>query len=150
MKELLLAALIFVVGYTTVITLNVPEDGEFENNARQTFKMINQERQAQGRAPLIWDAELETLALKHSQFMADSENLTHSSYNLVENVAKGTGNPQTLFELWQSSPSHYSNMIYPYIKYGAVAIALKRTDINISDWTITIGFSHRYATFLAR
>jgi len=132
-------------------TVNVPEPGETEAISRQTFELINQERKQAGLTPLIWDSTLEKLAIAHSQYMADTGDFRHSEYDYTENVAKGAcSTSEELYELWRSSPLHHANMMNKSLRYGAIGIGYKLTNITVGSINVTIDISNGYATFIAR
>jgi uncharacterized protein YkwD len=86
----------------------------------------NAERQRSGSKPLTMDTRLNTAALKHSQWMASSQNLNHVSpsgsakdrmkaegyqpSDWGENIGQGAHNAGEMMRAWLSSPGHARNI----------------------------------------
>lgn len=115
--------------------------------AREAFDIINEYRQTNGVAPLLWDDGLEQLALEHSKYMDDTndfstgdfglgnygQNLLQSSGavfgggafptgdNIVSEWKNGTGNYNILNSGWENGTADY-NLLNSGWKYGAIGI----------------------------
>lgn len=103
--------------------------------AHEAFDYINEERKSDGIHPLVWNSELERLAIKHSQWMKDNDMLVHSSYKYAECVLQGGdifSNGWQVYHPWRDSWRHASIMCDSEYTRGA------------------IGIVDKYATFLAR
>lgn len=151
MGRFFLFVLLFVTLWMIFTTVNLPKPGETEAISRQTFELINQERKQANLTPLIWDSTLERLAIAHSQYMADTGDFRHSEYDYAENIAKGaTSSGKELYELWLDSPLHHANIMNRSLRYGAIGIAYKMTDISIGSFKVTIDIANGCATFMAR
>lgn len=151
MGRILTFILLFVTLWMIFTTVNLPKSGETEEISRQTLELINQERKEQGIAPLIWDNTLERLAIAHSQYMADTDILEHSDYNYTENIAQGgTSDAVELYNLWRNSLLHHANYMDRSLRYGAIGIAYKLTNVTLGSINITVNISRGYATFIAK
>lgn len=88
--------------------------------------------------PLTWSDKLATVAQKHSNEMAQRNQLTHSSKNgddpgkrlskagyhwraYAENVAMGYSDERAVIQGWLSSPAHCANIMNPHVKEMGVA-----------------------------
>lgn len=103
--------------------------------AQEAFNLINEQRAKSNLPALTWDNDLEQLAIKHSQYMNDTGDFSHSNYGYVENILKGAGvfsYGEQVYHPWQYSYLHYMNMMDSRIHYAA------------------IGIVGEYATFLAK
>jgi len=109
--------------------------------AREAFVLINEYRQANGIAPLVWDDNLEELAIKHSRYMNDTGDFSHSHYGYAENILKSSGailgggafpSGHSIVVEWQHSYLHNLNLLDSRLHYGAIGVA------------------GNYATYLAR
>jgi uncharacterized protein YkwD len=111
----------------------------------QLLKLVNDERQHAGIAPLQFSPRLMTAARTHSLDMATRRYLGHDSpagdtptervrtagiyYDeLAENVFSGdTAHPEDLpreaIEAWMHSPAHRANLLSPGFRLSAVGIA---------------------------
>lgn len=89
-------------------------------------------------APLVWNDKLATVAQKHSDEMAQRNQLTHNSKNgddlgkrlskagyhwraYAENIAMGSFEERTVIEGWLMSPKHCANIMNPHIKEMGIA-----------------------------
>lgn len=115
--------------------------------AKIAFEKLNEYRVGTDTNELIWDEDLEVLAITHSKYMDSKDILSHSvytnstykqlhqNYGTVENILKGNGcfiDGNDIIAPWLGSPPHRSNLLNTSITKGA------------------IGVSGNYATFLAR
>ena len=106
------------------------EESEFELELR---KLINGYRRDHGLAALSFDPHLHSLARQHSEKMGRSHSLSHDGFKerfeksgcrlAVENVAFNYTMPQALFDGWQNSTGHNSNMLHPGISHAGIAKA---------------------------
>lgn len=111
---------------------------------RRAFELINEQRAANGEAPLVWDAELCRMARMHSENMArmgffdhtgpdgrDMRSRAHSSNvrgwsALAENIAYNQGYEDPAgfaVERWMRSPKHRDNVLNAVFTRSAVGIA---------------------------
>jgi len=96
---------------------NVPEGGQYEMDL---LSAVNTYRQGLGLAPLVSDAALHTLAIRHSETMQQEGQLSHNGFEdryatvgyrlCVENVGWNYATGQAMFDGWKSSPGHDTNM----------------------------------------
>ncbi|MDQ7024543.1 MAG: CAP domain-containing protein [Anaerolineae bacterium] len=103
----------------------------------QILALVNQERQAIGIPPLLFNTQLLATAQNHSNDMATMTTLTHigsdgsqfweriqrTGYNLstgAENVLqRNDSNPQSVFQQWNNSAPHRANMLNrDYLEVG--------------------------------
>jgi serralysin len=105
-----------------------PASGSFE---QQVIELTNQERQANGLAPLRPNENLAKAAAGHSQAMASEGFFAHQNpkdnsdvgvrarrvaYNwnyIGENIALGSPTPQRVVAGWMNSPGHRANILNP-------------------------------------
>ncbi len=111
---------------------------------QRVFALINQERQAEGLAPLIWDADAAQLARAHSYNMAQSAFFNHTDPQgrdveararelkingwraLGENIAYNKGYEQPAdfaVERWLKSFSHKENISRASFTHTAIGVA---------------------------
>jgi uncharacterized protein YkwD len=109
--------------------------------AHEAFNIINEYRQSNGIQPLIWDEDLEELAIRHSKYMNDTNDFSHSSYGYAENILQSSGamfgggvfpSGENIVGEWQRSYGHNLNLLDSRLHYGAIGV--------VGD----------YATYLAR
>lgn len=106
-----------------------------DNLAGDVIKYTNQFRRSRGLAPLEMRTDLNALALKHSQDMANGKkSFGHSGYDrrvvqikkvfgtckTAENVAYGATDAKDAVNTWKGSSGHRKNMLgdYKYIGVG--------------------------------
>jgi uncharacterized repeat protein (TIGR02543 family) len=117
---------------------------DVEKEKSDFLALINQYRQANGKAPLKISGALTTAAQLHSQDMADRNYFNHTSldgrtfvdriraagyaYNtyIGENIAAGYFAAQGVFDGWKSSPGHNANMLNP--NYVVIGIGIAEND----------------------
>lgn len=102
--------------------------------AHQAFNLINQERERLKISPLVWSDTLAEKAVEYSRQMNDTNTFEHSDMPYAENILDGGdvfSNGEQVYNPWEQSSGHYSNMVNPQYRYGA------------------IGIVDNYATFLA-
>jgi uncharacterized protein YkwD len=95
--------------------------------AHEAFDEINKLRAENGLPKLLWDNELERLAIQHSQYMKDTGRFEHSSYPFpyAENIIQSTGgfpSGSSIVTPWRYSSGHYLNMVSSSISRGAVGV----------------------------
>ncbi len=97
----------------------------------QLMALINDYRHEQGLSPLRPAAELEALAVEHSDDMAAQRVLTHEGFRTryarsgskvcVENLGWNHRTAQALLEGWRQSPSHHRNLLNPKVERVGIA-----------------------------
>jgi uncharacterized protein YkwD len=102
-----------------------------ESFVEQLMALINDYRLEQGLSPLRPAAELEALALEHSDDMASQRVLTHEGFRTryarsgskvcVENLGWNHRTAQALLEGWRQSPSHHRNLLNPKVERVGIA-----------------------------
>ncbi len=128
------------------------------DGAQQLLSLINQERAKEGVAPLEANEQLARAARKHSQRMAEADELQHQldgeeplalrlgdenvrSDRDAENIALDNDVPNAHVMLMQS-PMHRANILSP--KFNAVGIAVVR---NGNLVYVTEDFAHVYPNY---
>ena len=107
----------------------------------QLFALANQERNARGLTPLVWDLELASAALYHCTMMAEQGPISHqypgepdlgqrashagAHFNLIEeNVAEGFG-PSSIHQAWMNSQGHRDNLLNPRVDHIGMAVVAR-------------------------
>ena len=143
--------ILFAGLWLLLANLNTPNPDELRARAVEAFDLINQERSLKGLTYLEWDPKLEELAAMHSYHMAETGDFTHSGFPFNECITHGgTSTGSELYEVWHKSPSHQMILLKSNIRYGAIAIQYKVTQLAIGDKKLTIDTNNFCATFLAR
>ncbi len=114
------------LGAPTAQTLTAPTTADFE---QQVVERVNQERDAQGLAPLKRNVLLDSSAGTHSDNMASRDFSAHCDLDLVtsafdritaagyvwnsaaENIAAGYTTPDFVMNAWMSSSGHRNNIL---------------------------------------
>ena len=112
---------------------------------RSAFNLLNQKRAENGLKALAWSDELEALARRHSEDMADYKYFSHQGRDgsmvsdradrsgltkwrsIGENIAfnRGYKDPiEVAVKLWLESPSHRHNLLNSEWRESAVGIAV--------------------------
>jgi uncharacterized protein YkwD len=128
---------------TTNKSVNLPATRQVDGNRQapiapvmnslelEIFKQVNQYRQSQKLAPLVFDPAVSAQAKAHSETMAKIGGLSHDGFNeridsisdkivyksAAENIASNRGYKQpdvTAVQGWIESPGHQHNMIGRY------------------------------------
>ena len=124
-----------VIIYVIAISIPGPTPEDLREISIETFERLNKQRTDDGAGPLVWDNDLEIMAIEHSNYMAATHDFNHSNFNYDENIAEGFRTVAQLYEVWRDSPPHSRAMYNPLISHAAIGISFNGT---------------RYATFLAR
>ncbi len=121
--------------------------------AGRVIALINAQRQAEGAGPLTASAALNAAAARHSKDQAAHGVMTHDGsdgstlgsrvsaagfawHALAENVAKGQGSADSVFNSWLNSPGHHKNMVNATYTSAGVAVAY---DANGTPyWTLDL------------
>jgi len=100
--------------------------------AAEVLDAVNGYRLQQGLALLQADAGLTTLALAHSQAMAQQGRLSHDGFPArfeqaarplcVENLAFNHLQADALLAAWQASPAHHANLLAPRVRQVGIAV----------------------------
>ena len=120
-----------------------PADGKADSLAyeKQVVELVNEQRAANGLAPLKLSSELSRVARAKSQDMHDRNYFSHTSptygspFDMMkafgisyrtagENIAKGYSTPAAVVNAWMNSPGHRANILnssYTTIGVGYVA-----------------------------
>lgn len=111
---------------------------------------VNAERQANGRAPLVWDGKLERAAAAHAQDMAQKGYFSHTAPNgstmsdrikqaryqacfAAENIAQGQRSLAAVMQSWMNSRGHRQNIL----NRKARAVGLAQAPGN--SWVMVLG-----------
>jgi uncharacterized protein YkwD len=136
--------------------------------------LINDERAANGLAPVSPSSQLREAAMSHSSEMIDLSYFEHTSpagltfmnrieatgylrgartWSVGENLVWGTGplsTPRSLVTAWMNSPPHRENLLRPSYREIGIA-ALPGTPISDSDLTgVTVSSEYGIRTFAAK
>ncbi|HXX58050.1 MAG TPA: CAP domain-containing protein [Thermodesulfovibrionales bacterium] len=97
----------------------------------ELLNQINRYRQKNGLKPLSLHAASRTLAKSHSQYMCETERLTHDNFGerfrrsgrmcCVENVGWNYSTAAAQFEGWKESKGHNENMLDKKIRVAGVS-----------------------------
>ncbi len=117
-----------------------PHDGDEGSWAQQVATLVNQERAAQGLAPLLVDAGATQAAKAHAEDMAGRGFFAHTTpegwtpadrlqllgvtgYSSVgENIAAGQPTPHDVMTAWMSSSGHRANILHPSYTHVGVGV----------------------------
>lgn len=84
------------------------------------ISLVNSERAAAGLPALTVNWTLVANSQAWSNYMASSDNFTHSGQNVGENIAAGYDSPGAVVSAWMSSDGHRANILNPnYTQVGA-------------------------------
>lgn len=96
---------------------------KLNHDEAQLVRMINDYRVRNGLSPLTVSQEYMDMARSWSATQAKTGTMSHSHYNVFENVGVGFLNLAGFFALWQKSPEHNSNMLESSAKFIGVGAA---------------------------
>jgi len=115
-----------------------------EGLTEDIVKYTNQFRRSKGMPALVMQNDLNSIARKHSEDMANGRrSFGHDGYNkrmlqaqkiikpfnsMAENVAYGARNGKEAFEMWKNSGAHRKNMLGNY-KYIGIGTARNRRGV---------------------
>jgi uncharacterized protein YkwD len=111
---------------------------------KQTFDLINEQRENNGAPATVWDDELYTLSKAHTEEMAERGELFHTpqyaSYG--ENCWGGYGYyrysadklAQAIVESWMSSPLHRAWLLHAPIRHSVVSVVVSEEG-QYASWT---------------
>ena len=89
---------------------------------RNIIKRTNEERKRHGLPILAVDPSLTVTARQHCQWMAGSNNLSHTRIGVAENIAMGQANTYEALRSWMNSSGHRANILSRgYSRMGAAA-----------------------------
>lgn len=110
-------------------TADVPRcGGDDASEVCEVFRIVNEERAAEGVHPLAWNAELALAAHLHAEDMVMQGYFDHASldgrsfadradeagYDAAprgENIAAGQRSPEQVMNSWMGSPGHRNNIL---------------------------------------
>lgn len=116
----------------------------------RVLELVNQERAKVGADPLKIDQQLDRAADIHTQYQANTDNMTHvgnkgsslgdrvnaTNYEwsrIGENVAAGYTTPEAVVEGWMNSPGHRDNILNP--EFEEIGISYANSADKTSYWT---------------
>jgi uncharacterized protein YkwD len=126
---------------------------EFELEA---WRLVNQQRAANGLPPLAWASELWCAAHAHSVDMATNNCFSHSgcldnsspwqritacSYQLAasgENIVAGYPSPASVVQTWMASSGHRANILNPSFRDLGVGYAYNQNSTYWHYWTLDL------------
>lgn len=133
--------LIATCGYWYITGSNKEKDIEYVTE--EYFRTVNEYRIDNNHVPLTWDNQLASLALEHSQWMDENDELEHSHNGYYE-IIMDTGSGH--LDLTPEFMKDKYMMIKPWID------SKRHNDILLSDniYYGAIGVSGKFVTLLAR
>lgn len=137
MKALRIIAGVSVVLALMGVVMWAPVHADAADN-HEMLELVNAHRLANGREPLCLNAQLNAAALRHSTDMDTNNHFDHTGTDgsefweriadagyggsaRAENIAYGSTNPQTIFNLWVNSSGHNKNMLLSDVNEMGVA-----------------------------
>jgi len=113
---------------TTTKAISKSGDVATNSNAQQVLKLVNDFRAENGLPPVKLDDRMNQAAQKHSDFMAETAQISHTGRNgskahermtaegvswrtAAENVAAGQQTPEQVVQDWINSPGHRANLL---------------------------------------
>ena len=125
---------------TTITTEEA--QGEIEALEREVLALVNSERLSRDITSVVWDEDLHEIATEHSEEMARSGEIFHSS--VYEPYAENCwgGGPGSLYyftasdivDSWMGSPPHRTWLLCPHLRDIGVGIAVSDNGMYAS-WT---------------
>ncbi|KAJ1993270.1 hypothetical protein H4R33_000728 [Dimargaris cristalligena] len=111
--------------------------GSNQANNQYMLQLVNNARRRAGLRPVEYDQSLEEMAIRHSQYQANSRDMTHYDPNgslgdrtnqvgvrwgsVAENVAEGQNSEEDVMDAWMGSSGHRRNILSPSSTATAVA-----------------------------
>ena len=135
---------------------DIPVQGSGEGIPSFVFRLldlVNEERRAAGLMPLCLNAKLVLAAQAHSQYMAETRDMSHIGAGrsdpleritrvgfldwsgIAENVAYNQPDAVSVMRAWMSSHGHRANILGPYEFFGAGMVDLYWTQDFASSHT---------------
>ncbi|WP_181174525.1 CAP domain-containing protein [Mesorhizobium sp. B2-3-10] len=146
-----LAALLGLAACSTV-SLPTGQGAGVSSSATGTLASL---RATAGRGPLTPDAQLEQAALQQAGYMAQRENMSHTTGwgedfasrmrdngvhgAAAENIAAGRFDQQKLFDIWMHSQGHRRNILDPDFSRFGLAYVRDGRDPNLRYWSLVLG-----------
>ncbi|MEP6944483.1 MAG: CAP domain-containing protein [Acidobacteriota bacterium] len=127
------------------VDIELPSAANIALDERMLFDMVNQKRAENGLKSLSWSDDLETLAHRHSQDMADNKYFSHRGLDgskvsdradrcgirswraIGENIAYNRGYKEPMekaVELWMESTAHRLNLLDGQWRESAIGVAI--------------------------
>lgn len=112
-----------------------------EAYAKEVLQIVNQERQAAGKAPLEWDDELSICAAERAKELVEKFSHTRpdgsSCFTILkengiqyltagENIAMGQTSPEQVMNSWMNSTGHKNNILSS--SYGKIGVGCYYAD----------------------
>lgn len=124
--------------------------------AQQLLDLVNEQRCAEGLAPLALNAKLTAAAKRHSEDMAANNFFDHegsdgskmsdrirdagySFSSAAENIAAGSTSVDFIFELWWGSQGHHDNIMRANLREMGVSMVTRSGTQYGTYWTQTFG-----------
>ena len=105
-------------GSTTASQNAVIDEAPVYPVEHQLLKAINTVRERYGLKALVVDIHLHRSARQHCGWMANSQQMVHSSGH-AENIAMGQSDVDAVMNAWMNSSGHRANILNPgYTKVG--------------------------------
>ena len=113
-----------VVQWLTAIDLHPAEYGVIHHT--------NKERARYGLPPLTLCPWLLSSARRHATWMTQTQNLTHTTASVAENIAMGQTSCPEVVRSWMNSPGHRANILDP--SYRRIGVASYITPDGTIFW----------------
>jgi hypothetical protein len=131
MKRVLLGGIAAAAGLLVLLLLSAgPASAEPVANEAQFLVLLNNTRVSKGLAPLLPDAQLQTIARQWSAKMLQDGGLSHNpnlpnqvtNWKMIgENVGVGSA-VQQLHDAFVASPHHYENIVEPAFNFVGIGV----------------------------
>lgn len=118
-----------------------PPELSIEEIEVKVLKCANEVRVTRDTAELIWDDQLHEIAKAHSQEMANSGKLFHSSEDCpyAENCWRGIDGryfqPEDIIETWMQSEFHRTWILCPTIRHIGIGLVETENGSLYATWT---------------
>lgn len=137
-------------------TFSVITEPDVPDYANEMLRLVNSERCSRGLAPLALNDTLNTVAVAHSQDMADNNYFAHNSqdgttpwqrmkaagYNYTtagENIAAGNSTAGATFIQWWNSSGHRDNILNPAFREMGIGYGYNSAANYDHYWTQVFG-----------
>lgn len=138
---------IFIALFFTAIVFSSHFEAQ-NTPTEDILSLINAAREVENAPPLVANSQLIAAAQRHSNDMANTENLSHvgsdgsqfwqriadAGYNMntgAQNILSlSTDDITEAFSQWRDSPPHYANMVNPSYREIGVAVATSASGVH--------------------
>jgi uncharacterized protein YkwD len=99
---------------------------------KAVIRRTNMYRAEHSLPPLVVDPQLMKAAREHADWMARSDNLTHTHRAVGENIAWNQATAYAAVDDWMTSPGHRANILSA--SYGRIGVAVVRASDGSPYW----------------